>query len=419
MNSGMDRPLDAGITRRRRIRRNLTVFAILAGLVYLFVWGADRLKPSVQRSRIRTASVESGPIETTISASGVIQPEFEQVLSSPINARVLEILRKPGDRVKRGTPILRLDMSESILALEKLDQQLSIKCNQQEKARLDLDNTLITLDGQLQTKELDLRSLQLEAELRSRLRREGLISEEELHRANVNRDKAAIELIQLKAGIAKARESTQAQLRGLELEMSILQKERKDAQRLLDRATTNADRDGVLTWVVTEEGMTVQKGEVIARIADLSSFRVEATLSDVHAARLLPGLPARIRLNDETTLPCQVSSILPTIKDGLMTLRLALDDNSNPQLRANLRCDVFVVTAWTERALKLRRGPAINGEGRNDLFVIRGRSAVKTPVDIGLASFDEYEVKSGLLEGDEVIISDMSDYQHLEEIRIQ
>ena len=266
---------------------------------------------------------------------------------------------------------------------------------------------------------MDLESLQLEAELHTRLRREGLISDEELNRATVDRDKSAIELSQLKAGIEKARESTRTQLKGLELEMGILRKEREDAQRLLERATTNADRDGVLTWVVTEEGTTVQKGDVIARIADLSSFRVEATLSDVHAARLVPGLPVRVKLNDQKELSGRVSTILPTIKDGVMTLRASLDDRSSPRLRSNLRVDVYIVTGWAERVLRLHRGPAINGEGNNDLFVIRGSSAVRTPVQIGMASFDNYEVKEGLSEGDEVIISDMSDFEHLEEIQVR
>jgi len=418
MSQGMDRPVAESVLRKRTARRVLTVLAFIAGLICLFVWGANWLRPSISRSQIRTAVVDSGPIETTISASGLIQPEFEQVLSSPISARVVKILRRPGDHVRRGEPIVRLDTSESVLALEKLDQQISIKQNQQEKLELDLENTLITLEGQLKTKELDLKSLQLEADLRGRLRQEGLISEEELHRASVNRDKAAIELNQLKSGIEKARESTRTQLKGLKLEMNILQKEREDAQRLLARATTNADRDGVLTWVVTEEGTTVQKGDVIARIADLSTFRVEATVSDVHAARLMPGLPVRIKLNDQTLLPGQVASILPTIKDGVMTLRASLDDSANPQLRSNLRVDVYIVIGWADKALRLQRGPAINGEGLNDLFVIRGHSAVKTPVQIGMASFDNYEVKEGLSEGDEVIISDMSEYEHLQQIQL-
>ena len=59
---------------------------------------------------------------------------------------------------------------------------------------------------------------------------------------------------------------------------------------------------GVLAWVVGSEGMNVSRGEEVARIADLSAFRVEATVSDVHAARISAGLPALIVSGEEREL---------------------------------------------------------------------------------------------------------------------
>ena len=53
------------------------------------------------------------------------------------------------------------------------------------------------------------------------------------------------------------------------------------------------------------------------------------------------------------------------------------------------------------------------------VFVVRGDRAVRDAVTLGLVSFDEYEVLSGLVEGDEVIISDMRDYLHLGEVKIR
>ena len=81
---------------------------------------------------------------------------------------------------------------------------------------------------------------------------------------------------QLEEEKVNAGKVTQAQLEGLAMEIKTLQQESQEAQRQLDLATTRADRDGVLTWVVLEEGSAVNKGDVIARIADLNSFRVDA-----------------------------------------------------------------------------------------------------------------------------------------------
>ena len=51
------------------------------------------------------------------------------------------------------------------------------------------------------------------------------------------------------------------------------------------------------------------------------------------------------------------------------------------------------------------------------MFVVKGDRAVRTPVRLGLGSYDDFEVVSGLAEGDEVVISDMSAYQHVREVR--
>jgi HlyD family secretion protein len=173
-----------------------------------------------------------------------------------------------------------------------------------------------------------------------------------------------------------------------------------------------------LTWVVQEEGATLQKGAVIARIADLHAFRVDATFSDIHANRITAGLPVSVKVNDNE-LQGTIISILPTIKDGVITAAIALQDKSSALLKANLRVDVLIVTDRKERALRLKKGPAVSAEGIRELFVIRGDVAVKVPVKIGISGFDSYEVIDGLIEGDEVIISDMSEYQHLKEVTLK
>jgi len=81
--------------------------------------------------------------------------------------------------------------------------------------------------------------------------------------------------------------------------------------------------------------------------------------------------------------------------------------------------DVQIITERKDRVLRIKKGPALTGEGANEAFVVRGNSAIRTPVRLGLASFDAHEVVSGLLEGDEVILSDVGDYLHLKELTVQ
>lgn len=414
----MDREIETGFRRKQWLRRSVLTVALIGVVAVVFIWGPSLLKTTIARTQIRTARVDAGPLESQITASGKVVPEFEQVLSSPVNARVLKILKRPGAILAKGEPILELDLNESQLAIEKLNQQIELKQNQQAKARLDLEDTLIRLQSNIQIKTLELKSAQASTARNNSLFKQGLLSEEKLREVELLEEKTRTELKQLEDSKRNSQASTKTQLEGLALEMKTLEQERAEAQRQLELATTKSDRNGVLTWVVEVEGSTVQKGTVLARIADLSTFRVEATVSDVHASRLSAALPVKVKINDDL-LPGLIASINPAVANGIITMLVALDDKSSDLLKSNLRVDVLISTDRKERALRIKKGPFASGEGSKDVFVIRGETAIKTPVRFGISSFDQYEVLQGLIEGDEVIISDMKDYLHLKEVKLK
>lgn len=414
----MDRPLDISVQRSRRWRRALTIAGAIALAVAALVWLPALVSPAVARSQIRTAIVDVGPVEATITASGLVAPEIEQAIASPVDARVLRILARPGTELNAGTPLVELDVSESRLAVDKLTQDLAIKENQQAQTRLALEKQLIDLNGTAEVKSLQLQSLRSQLERDRRLSSQGLLSQEMLKKSELAVTQAAIELKQLESARENARVATRTELEGLALEMAKLRKEETEARRQLALASPRADRAGVLTWALDQEGVQVHKGDVLARVADLRSFRVDATVSDVHARRLAPGLPVIVKVNDEQ-LEGAVARVLPTVQNGAITVQVRLADRSSALLRPNLRVDVLIVTARKPQAVRVKRGPFATGEGTQQVFVIEGDHAVRRTVQLGVASFDYVEVVQGLAPGDEPIISDMSDYARLREVRIR
>jgi len=376
------------------------------------------LRPSVDRSRIRTAIVERGRVNAEIEASGTAVPAVEQVLSSPVEARVLRILKRAGESVHAGDPIVELDTSASRLEADRLHDRLAQKENETRQARLELGRTLAVLESRLATANLDLEIARYRFEQRRRLRAEGLLSEEALREAEVEARKAELACRQIDDEAGAAREANAARLATLELDASILRKELNEAKRLLTLATSLAERDGVLTWTVSEVGATVGKGDVLARVADLTAFRIEATVSDVHAARVASGLPARVLFGDEV-LEGRVTSVRPAVENGVLHFLVDLDQEDHPGLRKDLRVDVVVVTESHAGALKVRKGAFSQGGSVQQVFVVRGDRAVRVEARPGLAGRDEQEVLEGLNEGDEVIVSDMRDLLPYPEVRVR
>lgn len=413
----MDRPLDPAVTSRRTRRRLAAGGTMLSLAVVAYATLPGLLTPSIDRSEIRTAVVERGPVDATVSATGLVVPEIEQVITSPVDARVLRVLARPGDVLEAGQPILELDVSAARLVVEKLGQDLAITANSQAQTRLALERSLIDIGGRAEVKRLQLAALEQQLQRDRALAAEGLLSEELLRKSELATKQAAIELTQLEAERANAERATRAQLAGLDLERAKLEKEAAEARRQLDLAAARTSRPGVLTWVVTEEGSAVTKGQVLARVADYTTFRVDASVSDVHARRLAVGQPAIVRLGDDR-LAGQVAAVNPTVVNGVMTVAIALADRSRPGLRSNLRVDVEIVTARRPDTLRVRRGAFATGEGTQPVFVVRGDRAMKRLVTFGLTSVEYFEVTDGLQPGDEVVISDMRDYERLSSIRL-
>src|SRR5262245_31268722 len=354
----MDRPIPPREllvqARRRYLKWILAAGALFAVALMLPGWVA----PTLPRAQLRTAVVERGPIDAALTASGLVLPEHEYVVTSPGQSRVLRTLHQPGDTVAAGEPILSLDQGEARLQVERLERQVALKDNERAQARVDLDNRLSDLTGQAAIKQIELKSLTFEAERNQKLAADGVISGDDARKSANDLERCRIEATQLAAAKQSAERGAEVRLRSLGLEHDILVRERRDAERALLQSSAASVRAGVLTWVLSGEGVAVGRGDELARVADLSTFKVEASLSDVHAAEVRAGQPVRVQIGDQF-LPGTVAKVHPKVDNGIVRLEVALKQPDHPLLRPNLRVEVHVVSDRREGTLTVRRGSIV------------------------------------------------------------
>lgn len=415
----MDRDIPISERRRKIISRWLGGLGALALALLGLVFFTGMLAPTLERSRIRTARIVRGPIEAVVIASGTVEPASERVISSPISGRILRVLRSPGALLEVGDAILELDTGTAQLALERLDEGIAQAEGRRLELELELSEALIDLEGRREVAALEVEAFQHRLTRERELFTSGLVAETALRETETQLEKAEISARQLEEKIENARRSTAARLEGLASELRTLERERAEAARALERASTRAERSGVLTWVVEEEGAAVREGEPLARIADLERFRVEASVSDVHASRLAAGQRVHLPLSDEASLGGRVARVQPAIDAGVLRFEVELDEPSHPLLRANLRLDVLVVTQSRQNTLLLPKGPWSGGGREQEVFVVEGDRAFRRQVYLGLIGWEHVEVESGLDEGEEVVLSDVREKLHLEEIEIR
>ncbi len=414
----MDRALAPDIisnSRRKPWLVGLIALALLAGTVAMMrTW----LKTSIEAARIRTAVVQTGPVENTLNATGEVIPAYEQTITSPIRASIRRVLLTPGARVRPGQPIVELDKSLTQIEYGKLQDQLALKQNGIEQLRMKLDKNLYDADVNDQIKSLNINKLSAEVENARRLLKVGGQTPEDVTRAENALRIAQLEKKQLENELDYNRRSMGASLRESQLQARIEGTNLKVLAQKLRQADILADRAGVLTWVNENVGSAVSEGEMLAKVADLGSFRVEASCADTYADQLRAGQPVIVRIN-ETDLRGLITQVKPSVQNNTIRFAVGLDDNHHASLRPNQKVEVFVVTNRSPKTVRVANGPAFKGKRRQYVYVLQADNvARRREVEIGLTNFDWVEIKSGLQPGDQVILTDLSEYEHLEQLTI-
>ena len=80
---------------------------------------------------------------------------------------------------------------------------------------------------------------------------------------------------------------------------------------------------------------------------------------------------------------------------------------------------MLVVTEHKTAVLTLKKSPYLGADAEREVFVTGGGVASRRTVRFGLVGYDRTEVLEGLSEGDEVIISDVTGYRHLERVELR
>ncbi|MGZ3763353.1 MAG: efflux RND transporter periplasmic adaptor subunit [Mucilaginibacter sp.] len=414
----MDTEITAEVTRQKRKKGIIIGLIAITALVVCIWFIRSYLKSSVLRSEISTAKVEIGNVENTLNATGEVLPEFEEVITSPINASIKNVVMDAGGKVKPGQSILTLDKSAAENDYAKLKFQLETKRNEIAKLKLDLNKSFFDIQSNNDIKQLRIGNLSDAVENAKRLFKAGGGTREDIEQAELNLKVAQLEKKQLENEIKSKQQTMQLEEKEAEIAAAIQERDMNELQRKLNLANVVATRGGVVTYVNKNIGANISQGETIARIADLSSFKVTGSLSDSYLDQLHNGMPVIVRIND-TQLRGIVSNVYPSVQNGIITFDIRLDERNNKQLRPNMKVDVYLVTAVHNKVLRVANGPAFKGASPQDIFVINNGKAEKRSVHTGLSNFDFVELQDGVKPGEVVITSDMSEYKNSKELTIK
>ncbi|MEZ4825503.1 MAG: HlyD family efflux transporter periplasmic adaptor subunit [Bacteroidia bacterium] len=414
----MDRPVPQSQQQKDRRRLAIRILAVVLGVIICAWIFRALIRPTAESTDFRFATVERGEVENAISATGMVVPSYEQLLTAPITARLNKVYHRAGSEIKAGETILELDESFIRLQYEQLHDELELRKTNVTSLKLTFDKDLRDLELRDQIKALQVSSLEAQLEDARQLQAAGGTSREEVKKADLALQIATLEKSQLENELSYRKSALSSDKKKLELEVQIQEKRLAELGQKLKETQLHAPGDGVITWINEDIGKNIAEGEALVRLSNLSGFRVEGKGSDMFSDRIAAGLPVKVRINREI-LTGQVTRVAPAVEKNSLQFQVALDNPAHKALRPNMQVEVFVITDRKTDAVRVVNGPAFTGAKDQYIFVVEGDVARRRTVTVGLNNIEYVELVSGIQPGEKMILSDMRDYFHLDQIKLK
>lgn len=285
----MDREISVQELQKRKKNRIIRIATALAVLMLLFLLLPRWLEGKIPIENMPIGTVDKGPIEISIAATGKLVPLSEEIIVSPVGSRILEVYKNPGDTVHEGEPLLKLDLaSVETEYRQKIDEKEMMK-SKEIQAVITLENALAALRMDQQVKEMQMKQLWSDLQGEKYLDSIGASTPDKVRRAELNYAEAKLNLEQLEQKIINEQKNMTAGIRAQQLELSMFDKTLEEKARQLKNAQILAPKTATLTFIQNQIGMQVSAGDQLAIVSDLSRYKVECEIADGHRDKLSRG----------------------------------------------------------------------------------------------------------------------------------
>lgn len=358
--------------------------------------------------KVRTTTVERGPIRSLVSTNGKIEPIQNFEAHAPIATTVKRLLVKEGDHVRKGQLLLQLDDAD--IRTQAARALAQVKTAEADQSALTIGGTqeeVITLKAQLIKARSARDVAQRNLDAYRRLQQEGAASPGEVRQAEdaLQRAQADVTLLEQKQKDRYSKpETARIEAQGGEARAAY-----EAAENALLKSSVRAAFDGMVYSLPVKQGAFVQTGDLLLQEADLSRVVVRAFVDEPDVGRVQSGqkveigwdaLPGRIWTGVVSTVPSTVK-LRGSRNVGETT---CVVDNHDLRLLPNVNVGVIIIVAEHSNVLTLQRDALRIDDNKPYVFKIVGRHVKRVTVEFSLQNLTRVEITSGLSEGDLVAL---------------
>jgi len=419
----MDLQRDPAILKRRKRRQTIAIGVAVIVVVALSV-AVSRLEPAAPSianadTTLWYGTVRRGPMVREVRGSGTLTPEEIRWIPASTSGRVERIVLQPGATVQPGTVILELSNPDLVQSVKNAEMDWKTAVAQLDNQRATLTNARLTQEAAVSDAYGAYQVSVADVEMHQKLFDSGgLVPAFLVKQKQVARDQAKNRWELAKRQLDTSIQTGELQLAPAQAAVSQRRAEFDRLSRQLADLHVTSTMSGQLQVINVERGQQIGLGANLARVSDPTRLKAEIRVSETLTRDIRIGQNADVDTRGGH-VKGHVSRIDPAAKNGTVGIDVTLDGPLPAGARPDLGVDGTIELERLANVLFMESPSFGQEQSTISVFkVLPTREAVRVPVKVGRRSVQFIEVIEGLAEQDKVILSDMSQYDGFDKVRL-
>jgi len=375
----------------------------------------------VESNKLVTAIVEQGNFVVNVRATGLLKPQDIRWVSAQVAGRVEQAFVKAGAHVKKDQVLIQLSNPELHRQLETARWEFQATKAEHHASYVTLESQLLDLKNSVVAADYNYQGLKLKLDAETQLfeQKNGTVSALDYQRSQL----AVKQQMQYWQSQEQKVEKMQANLEATKIaqqaRLGLVENNYLRVKDQVDSLEVKATTGGIVQQVSLVLGEQAQVGGSVVLIADHSTLFAELQVQELQVSDI--SLGQTVVIDTRTSeIYGEVLRIDPAVNAGMVQVDVRLTSELPNEARPDLTVDGLIEVSNITDALYVKRpvyAPKYSSAG---LFQLTNdqQFANKKRVKLGQSSVNKIQILSGLIAGDEIIISDTSGWQEHNEIMI-
>jgi HlyD family secretion protein len=403
-------------------RSRLVRGGIAAGALLIIILALASLKPaapSVARTTLWVDSVRRGEMVREVRGPGTLVPEHVRFITAVSAGRVDRVRAQPGQLVQPQTVLLELSNPDVQIQSLQAEQQLTAAQAQLLTLRTALKAERLTQEGNVAAARTLYADAKRQATVASSLVGQQLMSTNEAALAKDKATEAETRFRIEQERLALMTETMDSKVAVQQSQVDRLRAIAAFQQNVVRSLEVPAGDSGVVSDLTLQLGQWVLAGTVLAKVVQPGRLKAVLQIPETQAKDVAIGQQAAIDTRNGI-IPGRVVRIDPNAINGTVVVDVVLDG----ALPAGARPDLSVDGTIEIERLRdvVYTGLPANGRSNSTIAMFKltedGHYADRVQVQVGRSSVSTIEIRRGLKVGDSVVLSDMSQWDNADRVRI-